>query len=87
MVRLIEDTECNSQADFDKDEEKLVPERESEHEVFAIFHAQSLVLSADEDGAEDVADAIREELVSHGNYYDQVKTYMKTPRHVSCLVL
>jgi hypothetical protein len=53
---LAGNAEANCQANLDQDEGKLDPEAYPQHAVLAKMDAQALVLPADEDGADDVAD-------------------------------
>lgn len=48
--------ERNSQADGDDNEGQLDPEGDGEYAVLGVVHAEALVLCADEDGGEEVAD-------------------------------
>lgn len=57
MFRRGERDEANGQNDFDEDKGEFDPEGDGENAVLAlIVSAESLVLSADEDGADDVSD-------------------------------
>jgi hypothetical protein len=55
VLCLLRDTEDDAQADFNDDESKLDPERVGEDRVLAVVDTQALVLPADEDGTDNVA--------------------------------
>ena len=55
---FLSDGEDNGERDFGEDEEQLDPEGDAQDAVFAEVDAEALVLGADEDGADNVADTI-----------------------------
>lgn len=56
MLPHVLHAEPDGQADLDEDEGELHPEAQAQHAEFAVVDAQPLVLGADEDGVDDVAD-------------------------------
>lgn len=55
ILVVTEDDEGNGQANGDENEHQLDPERDGEHAVLRVVYTQTLVLGANEDGRDEVA--------------------------------